>query len=344
MLQFTNFGKPTMAVYDGNYDNKGELLLGHHYNGVMLDLEQATRTLERVYELWGHPVNLKTIVKEIDERDAEIARRRDREPEPEEQGKSSVTTVTEFEMPATRRGTKSKTSPRRTWTTTRNRTSGRVIEEFIFAAIDHHFVSLVLERCVDGDIAVVRQSLKRVDVDGLGEDGSQFGRVRVLNVGQRPCERHGYRIRCRSVHRPVRLVRLVHRRVTLSNGFPIRERGRHLRRGVVLSQPNVPVQGFAFDGRGNHLAVAFENAGVGQLRQMDVMEGDVNPLSLVLAHRSRPFPLGDSLCDCRDGCGVGDFAEITTDEPSPWCPEECQEDVGGNIIAIVASSWRFGSI
>ncbi len=66
----------------------GELLLGHHYNGVMLDLEQATRTLERIYELWGHPVNLKTIVKEFDEHDAEIARRRDREPEPEEQGKT----------------------------------------------------------------------------------------------------------------------------------------------------------------------------------------------------------------------------------------------------------------
>ncbi|MGA9399616.1 SpoVR family protein [Haladaptatus sp.] len=98
MLQFTNFGKPTMAVYDGNFDNKSELLLGHHYNGVMLDLEQATRTLERIYELWGHPVNLKTIVKEIDERDAEIARRRDREPEPEEQGKLIRYDGDEFEM------------------------------------------------------------------------------------------------------------------------------------------------------------------------------------------------------------------------------------------------------
>jgi len=87
MLQFTNFGKPTVAVYDGNYNNRNELLLGHHYNGVMLDVEQAKRTLERVFDLWGRPVNLKTIVKEIDDRDAEIARRRDREPEPEEQGK-----------------------------------------------------------------------------------------------------------------------------------------------------------------------------------------------------------------------------------------------------------------
>ncbi|MFC4550917.1 MULTISPECIES: SpoVR family protein [Halorussus] len=87
MLQFTNFGKPTIAVYDGNYNNRNELLLGHHYNGVMLDIQQAKRTLERVFDLWGRPVNLKTIVKEVDDRDAEIARRRDKEPEPEEQGK-----------------------------------------------------------------------------------------------------------------------------------------------------------------------------------------------------------------------------------------------------------------
>lgn len=87
MLQFTNFGKPTVAVYDGNYNNRNELLLGHHYNGVMLDVQQAKRTLERVFDLWGRPVNLKTIVKEVDDRDAEIARRRDREPEPEERGK-----------------------------------------------------------------------------------------------------------------------------------------------------------------------------------------------------------------------------------------------------------------
>ncbi|WP_128475991.1 SpoVR family protein [Halorussus pelagicus] len=87
MLQFTNFNKPTIGVYDGNYDNRNELLLGHHYNGVMLDIEQAKRTLERAFDLWGRPVNLKTIVKEVDDRDAEIARRRDREPEPEEVGK-----------------------------------------------------------------------------------------------------------------------------------------------------------------------------------------------------------------------------------------------------------------
>ncbi|RQG91713.1 AbrB family transcriptional regulator [Natrarchaeobius halalkaliphilus] len=87
LLQFTNFGKPTIAVYDGNYNNANELLLGHQYNGVVLDIGQARETLKRTFELWGRPVNLLTIVKEIDEHDVEVAKRRNREPEAEERGK-----------------------------------------------------------------------------------------------------------------------------------------------------------------------------------------------------------------------------------------------------------------
>jgi stage V sporulation protein R len=87
MLQFTNFGKPTVVVADGNYGNRNEFLLDHQYNGVMLDIEQAKDTLERVFELWGRPVNLRTIVAEYDEHDVEVARRRDSEPEPTERGR-----------------------------------------------------------------------------------------------------------------------------------------------------------------------------------------------------------------------------------------------------------------
>jgi stage V sporulation protein R len=86
MLQFTNFGKPTVTVADGNYRNRNELLLEHQYNGVSLDVGQAKDTLERVFELWGRPVALRTVVKTYDDHDLEVARRRDREPEPEETG------------------------------------------------------------------------------------------------------------------------------------------------------------------------------------------------------------------------------------------------------------------
>ncbi|MFC7114937.1 SpoVR family protein [Natronoarchaeum sp. GCM10025703] len=87
LLRFTNFGKPTILVKDGNYNNRNELLLAHRYNGVMLDIEQAKSTLERVFELWGRPVNLVTIVKTVDDHDLEVARRRNEEPEPTEQGR-----------------------------------------------------------------------------------------------------------------------------------------------------------------------------------------------------------------------------------------------------------------
>ena len=86
MLQLTNFGKPTIAVADGNYRNRNELLLEHQFNGVALDIEQAKETLARVFELWGRPVALRTVEKTYDEHDLEVARRRDREPEPVEVG------------------------------------------------------------------------------------------------------------------------------------------------------------------------------------------------------------------------------------------------------------------
>jgi stage V sporulation protein R len=86
MLELTNFGKPTIVVADGNYQNRNELLLEHQYNGVALDIEQAKDTLERIFDLWGRPVSLRTIEVVYDDHDLEVARRRDREPEPEETG------------------------------------------------------------------------------------------------------------------------------------------------------------------------------------------------------------------------------------------------------------------
>ena len=86
LLQFTNFGKPTVAVFDNNFENRGELLLGHRYNGIMLDVDEARDVVERVHELWGRPVNLMTIRKEYDDHEVEVARRRNREPEPTERG------------------------------------------------------------------------------------------------------------------------------------------------------------------------------------------------------------------------------------------------------------------
>jgi stage V sporulation protein R len=58
----TNFGQPTILVEDGNFDNRGELLLVHRHDGVDLKLDYARDTLRNVQSLWRRPVNLVTRV------------------------------------------------------------------------------------------------------------------------------------------------------------------------------------------------------------------------------------------------------------------------------------------
>jgi stage V sporulation protein R len=64
LLKRSNMGQPNIKVHDDNYNNSGELLLGHHYNGVPLDFGKALETMKRIHKLWGRPVNLKTVTKE----------------------------------------------------------------------------------------------------------------------------------------------------------------------------------------------------------------------------------------------------------------------------------------
>lgn len=71
LLKFSNFGKPTITVEDENYKNKGILLLRHEYNGVMLDWSKAQETIKRLFNLWGRPIHLKTIVKDPETKEEE---------------------------------------------------------------------------------------------------------------------------------------------------------------------------------------------------------------------------------------------------------------------------------
>ena len=45
---------------DGNYDNRGELLLRHRHEGVDLDLAQARDTLNNLHKVWTRPVSILT--------------------------------------------------------------------------------------------------------------------------------------------------------------------------------------------------------------------------------------------------------------------------------------------
>jgi len=62
LFSLTNFGKPFIYVVDGNYRNRGELLLRHEFNGIDLRLDRAADTLANVQAVWGRPVHLQTVV------------------------------------------------------------------------------------------------------------------------------------------------------------------------------------------------------------------------------------------------------------------------------------------
>jgi stage V sporulation protein R len=62
LLQLTNFGQPRIEVMNGNYRNRGELLLVHRHEGLDLDVPFAQETLRALYTLWKRPVHIETMV------------------------------------------------------------------------------------------------------------------------------------------------------------------------------------------------------------------------------------------------------------------------------------------
>jgi stage V sporulation protein R len=62
LFSLTNFGKPWIYVVDGNYRNRGELMLKHAHQGTDLKLDQAADVLSNIHYVWSRPVHLQTIV------------------------------------------------------------------------------------------------------------------------------------------------------------------------------------------------------------------------------------------------------------------------------------------
>jgi len=54
----TNSGEPYIEVQDGNYHNRGELLLVHRHDGIDLDPRYARETLINLHRVWNRPVHL----------------------------------------------------------------------------------------------------------------------------------------------------------------------------------------------------------------------------------------------------------------------------------------------
>lgn len=60
----TNRGQPFIFVQDSNFENRSELLLMHRHEGIDLKIDWANATMENIYKIWQHPVNLLTVVDE----------------------------------------------------------------------------------------------------------------------------------------------------------------------------------------------------------------------------------------------------------------------------------------
>jgi stage V sporulation protein R len=60
LFQLTNFGDPYIRVVDGNYQNRGELLLTHEHMGTDLRHDYAKETLQALVRVWKRPVTLAT--------------------------------------------------------------------------------------------------------------------------------------------------------------------------------------------------------------------------------------------------------------------------------------------
>ncbi len=62
LFSLTNMGQPFIVIKDGNYENRGELLLHHQHQGIDLDMKWSKETLANVSAIWRRPVNIETEV------------------------------------------------------------------------------------------------------------------------------------------------------------------------------------------------------------------------------------------------------------------------------------------
>jgi len=68
LQQLTNFGQPIIKVTDGNFKNRGELLLRHEHDGVDLKHDTALETIKNLFKVWGRPVHIETKIEDVGRR------------------------------------------------------------------------------------------------------------------------------------------------------------------------------------------------------------------------------------------------------------------------------------
>lgn len=68
LKQLTNFGQPIISVTDGNFRNRGELLLEHSHDGVDLKHDFTLEVLKNLHTVWQRPVHIQTMIEDVPRR------------------------------------------------------------------------------------------------------------------------------------------------------------------------------------------------------------------------------------------------------------------------------------
>ena len=68
LQQLTNFGQPIIKVVDGNFRNRGELLLSHDHESQDLKHDTTLETLKNLHRIWKRPVHIETIIEDVKRR------------------------------------------------------------------------------------------------------------------------------------------------------------------------------------------------------------------------------------------------------------------------------------
>ena len=62
LLGLVNCGYPDIRVVNGNYSNRGELLLKHHFYGVEIFMVKTKLVMENIYKIYHNTVNIETVI------------------------------------------------------------------------------------------------------------------------------------------------------------------------------------------------------------------------------------------------------------------------------------------
>lgn len=62
LFQLTNWGQPIIRVVDSNFENRGELLLAHMWEGVDMQPDFMLETMRNLQKIWQRPINVATVM------------------------------------------------------------------------------------------------------------------------------------------------------------------------------------------------------------------------------------------------------------------------------------------